>query len=280
MLLASLLACSCAAAAHAADDARRAAQHAVRRVLGREPQAQPDHRDASRAIRVTTPSCRISCRPSTRSSDARSSRSTSTARAPSAPTGLTGQDRLSYDIFTLNRESALEEFKFPDRLLPINQFYNFANFFAQLGSGTSAQPFVTVKDYDDWLTRAAQRPVIFDQAIVNMREGMKAGIVAAARAHGEGAAAARRQRRRRSREEHLLGSHPEHAEGFLRRRSRAPDDAFRNLITTQLNPAYRGCASSSRTNTCRSRATRSAWARCPTAPPGTNTMCATTPCGR
>src|ERR1700754_205918 len=28
--------------------------------------------------------------------------------------GLNGQDRLSYDIFTLNRESALEAFDFPD----------------------------------------------------------------------------------------------------------------------------------------------------------------------
>src|SRR3954467_6177696 len=28
--------------------------------------------------------------------------------------GLTGQDRLSYDIFTLNRESALEAFEFPE----------------------------------------------------------------------------------------------------------------------------------------------------------------------
>src|SRR5688572_16171922 len=91
--------------------------------------------------------------------------------------GLTGQDRLSYDIFTLNRESALEEFNFPERLLPIDQFYNIANSFAQFGSGTSAQPFVTVKDYDDWLKRASQAPVILDQAIVNMREGVRAGIV-------------------------------------------------------------------------------------------------------
>jgi uncharacterized protein (DUF885 family) len=91
--------------------------------------------------------------------------------------GLAGQDRLSYDIFTLNRESALEEFNFPDRLLPIDQFYNVANSFAQLGSGTSAQPFVTVKDYDDWLKRAALFPAILDQAIVNMREGVKLGIV-------------------------------------------------------------------------------------------------------
>jgi uncharacterized protein (DUF885 family) len=90
--------------------------------------------------------------------------------------GLTGQDRLSYDIFTLARESELESFAFPDRLLPIDQFYNIANLFAQLGSGTSAQPFATVKDYDDWLKRASLGPVIFDQAIANMREGVKAGI--------------------------------------------------------------------------------------------------------
>lgn len=91
--------------------------------------------------------------------------------------GLAGQDRLSYDIFTLNRESALEDAKYPDRLLPVNQFYNFANSFAQLGSGTGTQPFKTVKDYDDWIRRAARMPVIFEQAIVNMREGMKAGYV-------------------------------------------------------------------------------------------------------
>jgi len=91
--------------------------------------------------------------------------------------GLTGQDRLSYDVFTLNRESELEDLKFPGRLLPVNQFYNMANQFAQLGSGEGAQPFDTVKDYDDWLKRAARLPVVFEQAIVNMREGMAKGVV-------------------------------------------------------------------------------------------------------
>src|SRR6476469_4375023 len=50
--------------------------------------------------------------------------------------GLTGQDRLSYDVFTLNRESEIEQLRYPDRLIPIDQFYNIANQFAQLGSGT------------------------------------------------------------------------------------------------------------------------------------------------
>jgi uncharacterized protein (DUF885 family) len=91
--------------------------------------------------------------------------------------GLTGQDRLSYDVFTLNRESALEELRFPDRLLPIDQFYNIANMLAQLGSGKGAQPFKTVKNYEDWLSRASKAPAIFDQAIVNMREGISKNIV-------------------------------------------------------------------------------------------------------
>jgi uncharacterized protein (DUF885 family) len=91
--------------------------------------------------------------------------------------GLAGQDRLSYDVFTLNRESALEELRFPDRLLPVDQFYNIANMLAQLGSGKGAQPFKTVKNYDDWLSRASKAPAVFDQAIVNMREGISKNIV-------------------------------------------------------------------------------------------------------
>lgn len=90
---------------------------------------------------------------------------------------LEGQARLSYEIFTLNRESDLEDLDYPAHLLPVNQFYNIANRFAQLGSGTSGQPFVTVKDYDDWLKRAARIPVLFEQAMLNMREGMKVGLV-------------------------------------------------------------------------------------------------------
>jgi uncharacterized protein (DUF885 family) len=91
--------------------------------------------------------------------------------------GLAGQDRLSFEIFTLNRESEIEDLKFPRHLLPINQFYNFGNSLAQLGSGVGAQPFKTVKDYDDWLKRAGRAPLLLDTAIANMREGVKAGLV-------------------------------------------------------------------------------------------------------
>ncbi|HEU4779324.1 MAG TPA: DUF885 family protein [Steroidobacteraceae bacterium] len=152
--------------------------------------------------------------------------------------GLTGQDLLSYDIFTLNRESALEDLKFPDLLLPIDQFYNIANSFAQLGSGTSAQPFATVKDYDDWLARAAKSPAIFDQAMVNMREGIKRGIV-----------------QPRVLMEKVLPQLDANVSEDVEKSifwgpvTRIPKDfsaadrdrltaAFRELISTQLNPAY------------------------------------------
>jgi uncharacterized protein (DUF885 family) len=91
--------------------------------------------------------------------------------------GLSGQDKLSFDVFTLNRESEIEEFKFPRHLLPFNQFYNFGNSLAQLGSGVGAQPFKTVKDYEDWLKRAGRAPLLMDTAIANMREGIRKGLV-------------------------------------------------------------------------------------------------------
>ncbi|GAB3354122.1 DUF885 domain-containing protein [Lysobacter tyrosinilyticus] len=93
------------------------------------------------------------------------------------PEGLDGQALISYEIFVRNSELSLESEQFPSWLLPFDQFNNIAGFAAQLGSGTSAQPFVTVKDYDNWLARGAQFPVLFDTAIVNMREGMKTGVV-------------------------------------------------------------------------------------------------------
>lgn len=86
------------------------------------------------------------------------------------------QDQLSYDIFRINREQSLEGNQFPFHLQPVNQFYSTTNFFVQLGSGSSAHPFKTVKDYDDFLSRADQFAVNIDQIITNMQEGMREGV--------------------------------------------------------------------------------------------------------
>lgn len=90
---------------------------------------------------------------------------------------LAGQDRLSLDMFLRARERDIESHRFPSHLQPVNQFYNLASMFAMLGSGTNAQPFQTAADYDNWLARLERFPVLIDQAIANMREGMAAGVV-------------------------------------------------------------------------------------------------------
>jgi uncharacterized protein (DUF885 family) len=86
------------------------------------------------------------------------------------------QDQLSYDLFKIKREQSLEGNQFPSELQPINQFYSMTNFFVQLGSGSSAHPFKTVKNYDDFLSRADQFSINIDQIIINMKRGMNEGV--------------------------------------------------------------------------------------------------------
>ncbi len=90
---------------------------------------------------------------------------------------LSAQERLSVEILKRDLSTDLEGTRFPGHLIPLNQFYSTPNLMAQLGSGTSAQPFATVQDYENWLKRAAQIPTLFAQMEANMREGMAAGVV-------------------------------------------------------------------------------------------------------
>ncbi len=90
---------------------------------------------------------------------------------------LKGQDRLSFDILHRDLEESIASERFPDELIPINQFGGVPGLLAQLSSGKSLQPFKTVKHYDDFLARADHMLEWIEQAIVNMREGMKRGVV-------------------------------------------------------------------------------------------------------
>jgi uncharacterized protein (DUF885 family) len=88
---------------------------------------------------------------------------------------LMGQDLLSYDVFKSARELEIEGYRFPDHLLPLNQFYSTPNSFAMMGSGKGIHPFRTVKDYEDFLKRLDGFVAWTDQAIANMREGVTKG---------------------------------------------------------------------------------------------------------
>jgi uncharacterized protein (DUF885 family) len=94
---------------------------------------------------------------------------------------LNREDRLSYDIFKYDRKMDLESYRDGyarlATLMPVTQMFSLPSLLARFGSGGSVQPFNTVKDYENWLHRMGEFPRWVDQAITNMRTGIKEGIV-------------------------------------------------------------------------------------------------------
>ncbi len=87
------------------------------------------------------------------------------------------EDKLSYDIFQYEMRNRLEGLRLDSWMMPFAQVYSLPTTLTQLGAGTGAQPFRTVKDYDNWLSRVSRFPVWADSAIANFREGAKAAVV-------------------------------------------------------------------------------------------------------
>jgi len=90
---------------------------------------------------------------------------------------LGDSDRITYDAFKYGREIAIEGYRYPAELLPIDQLYGRPAQFAVLGSGSGAHPFATAQDYDNFLARMDGFVVWVEQAINNMRSGAAKGIV-------------------------------------------------------------------------------------------------------
>jgi uncharacterized protein (DUF885 family) len=90
---------------------------------------------------------------------------------------LGAQDQLTYDLLSYELNNALQLESFPDHLLPLNQFDNVPSTLANYAGGTGSQPLETVKQYQAYLSRLNQLPGWIDQAIANMKEGMRSGVV-------------------------------------------------------------------------------------------------------
>lgn len=90
---------------------------------------------------------------------------------------LNTNDQLTYDLIERDVKLGLEGLSFPENFIPLNQFYGFHLTFAQLGSGSVIQPFVTVKDYDNWSKRMVKGAAYLDSSIVYFRKGLAAGHV-------------------------------------------------------------------------------------------------------
>jgi uncharacterized protein (DUF885 family) len=90
---------------------------------------------------------------------------------------LSAEDRLSCDILQWECETQLDRLRFPMHLMPINQFSSLHLDIGQWAGGTSAQPFKTVRDYENWLKRLDAFTIWCHSAVMNMREGIKRGYV-------------------------------------------------------------------------------------------------------
>ncbi len=93
---------------------------------------------------------------------------------PRAALGAKGQ--VNYDILDYELASQISLEKFPDHLLPINQMDSMPVTLANYAGGQAGQSLTTVKGYKAYLNRLNQLPAWVDQAIANMREGVKQGI--------------------------------------------------------------------------------------------------------
>ncbi|MFZ6814292.1 DUF885 domain-containing protein [Undibacterium sp. Rencai35W] len=92
-------------------------------------------------------------------------------------TALSTADQVTYDCLNYDVQSALAMFAFNERLMPLNQMDSVPVILANFASGQSSQALQTPVQYDMYLKRVAQLPAWINQAIINMREGMRQGIV-------------------------------------------------------------------------------------------------------
>lgn len=87
---------------------------------------------------------------------------------------LNEEDRLDYDLFRWRTERAIDSLKFPAEYLAIDPLEGGVH--SEIPSVLEEAPSRTVKDYEDVITRLKSAPVLVDQNIALLREGLKKGI--------------------------------------------------------------------------------------------------------
>ena len=90
---------------------------------------------------------------------------------------LTESEQMSKAILLWECNINLDEFNFNADLTPIDQMWSPNLFVGQLASGSSAQPFNTVEDYENWMKRVDGYLEWLSSTETKMKEGMEKGHV-------------------------------------------------------------------------------------------------------
>ena len=90
---------------------------------------------------------------------------------------LNERDQLSKKVLKWECETNLMGMAFPTELLPINQMWTLQLTMGQLAAGSSAQPFISVTDYTNWLSRVDDYILWLKSAKARMKEGIAQDVV-------------------------------------------------------------------------------------------------------
>ena len=90
---------------------------------------------------------------------------------------LNENDLLSKKVLLWECDLSLKRLTFNEQYTPINQMWTLQLTIGQYAAGLSAQPFKTVKDYNNWLKRIDDYLVWLETAEERMRQGIKNEIV-------------------------------------------------------------------------------------------------------
>ena len=90
---------------------------------------------------------------------------------------LNENDLLSKKVLLWECELSLKRLTFNEQYTPINQMWTLQLTIGQYAAGLSAQPFKTVKDYNNWLKRIDDYLIWLETAEERMRQGIKNEIV-------------------------------------------------------------------------------------------------------
>lgn len=90
---------------------------------------------------------------------------------------LDRSDALTHELLVAELRTQLGFEAFADHLLPLHQMGPIPLRLARFGNGQSEQALNTVAQYEAYLKRIQRLPAWADQAIANLREGMRRGIV-------------------------------------------------------------------------------------------------------
>ena len=89
-------------------------------------------------------------------------------------TGFPDQEVLNKELMVRDLKMGIEGARFKPWEMPVNQFNGIHIDAPQLVSVLS---FDSVKDYEDYISRLKQIPLVFDQTIVQMRKGIAEGLM-------------------------------------------------------------------------------------------------------